>query len=358
MALRPLTRVEQVAAHLREQLQNGRWSGELPGVFKLERELGINHGTLQLALRQLEREGILKNQGRGRRRRIVMPSKEAAKLRIRILPYEPSDRMLHYVLELVHLLQQAGHEAAFADKAICDLGMKVERIARFVGSTKADAWVVLGGPRDLLDWFATQPMPAFALFGRAVHVPLAGISPKKAGVYSEVVRHLVDMGHRRIILLAREERRKPTPGFLEQHFLDELEKHGMRTGSYHLPDWKESPQGLRDLLDSLFRHTPPTAMLIGGASLFTTVRNHLARKGILTPEHISLICTDPDPVFEWDLPAVTHMTWDYRPMIRRVVRWANNISRGKDDRRKSVVEAKLVLGGTIGQVPSGLAVKL
>ena len=351
MALRPLSHIEQVANHLRAELQHGRWVGELPGVFKLERELGINHGTLQLALRQLEREGILKNQGRGRRRRIVMPSKEAAKLRIRILPYEPSDRMLHYVLELVHLLQQAGHEAAFADKAICDLGMKVERIARFVGSTEADAWVVLGGPRDLLDWFATQPMPAFALFGRAVHVPLAGISPRKAGVYKEVVKRLVDVGHRRIILLVRKERRKPSPGFLEQVFLDGLEKHGIRTGAYHLPDWDESATGIRDLLESLFRHSPPTAMIIGGASLFSAIRAQLAQRGILSPKHVSLICGDPDPVFEWDLPAVTHITWDYRPMIRRVVRWADNISRGKDDRRKSVVEAKLVLGGTMGPVP-------
>jgi len=343
MSMRPLSRVEQVASHLRDELQRGRWTGKLPGVFKLERELGVSHSTLHLALRQLEREGLLENRGKGRGRRIVMMPREVTKLRIRILPYEGSDRMLHYVVELVHLLQKAGHDAAFADKAMWDLGMDVARIARFVGSTESDAWVVLGGPRDLLDWFAAQPKPAFALFGRSVHVPVAAISPKKAGVYTEVVRRLVEMGHRRIILLAREERRKPTPGFLEQHFLDELEKHGIRTGSYHLPDWKETPRGLRDLLDSLFLHTPPTAMLIGGASLFTTVRNHLARKGILPPEHISLICTDPDPVF----------TWDHRPLIRRVVKWADNISRGKDDRRKSIVEAKLVLGGTIGPVPNG-----
>lgn len=351
MVLRPLTRVEQVAAHLRDELQRGRWSGELPGVFKLERELGVNHGTLHLALRLLEGEGVLKNQGKGRRRLIVMEAMEAANLRLRILPYEKSDNTIHYLLEMVHLLQKAGHDAAFADKTISDFSMSVGRIARYVGSTEADAWVVLGGPRDLLDWFAAQPKPAFALFGRAVHSPLAGTSPRKAGVYAEVVERLVDLGHRRIILLVRGERRKPSPGFLEQVFLDELEKHGIRTGAYNLPDWEESATGIRDLLESLFRHTPPTAIIIDGANLFSAVRTQLAQRGILSPKHVSLICGDPDPVFEWDLPAVTHMTWDYRPMIRRVVRWADNISRGKDDCRKSVVEAKLVLGGTMGPAP-------
>ena len=192
----------------------------------------------------------------------------AAKLRIRILLYEKSDRTIHYLVELVHLLQEAGHDAAFADKAMRDLGMDVRRIARFAESTEADAWVVASGPRDVLDWFAAQPTPAFALFGRLMNVRLASISPKKAGVYAEVVKRLVEMGHRRIIHLVREDRRKPTPGFLERLFLDELEKHGIHTGAYHLPDWKDSAEGLQDLLNSLFRHTSPTAMLIDGALLF------------------------------------------------------------------------------------------
>jgi len=37
-------------------------------------------------------------------------------------------------------------------------------------------------------------------------------------------------------------------------------------------------------------------------------------------------------------------------MIKRLVNWANNVSRGKHDRRKSATKARLVLGGTIGPV--------
>lgn len=325
----------------------------MPGEHRLVAELGGSHNTIKEALRLLEAEGILENQGSGKRRRILMPSTEVAKLRIRILLYERSDRTIHYLVEMVQLLQEAGHDAAFADKAMGDLGMDVGRISRFVKSTEADAWIVASGPRDVLDWFAEQETPAFALFGRLVHVPLASISPKKAGVYAEVIERLVGMGHRRIVHLVREDRRKPTIGYLERLFLDELEKHGIQTGPYNLPDWQETGEGLREQLDQLFRHSPPTAILIDGPMLFSATRNHLARRGILAPEHVSLVCTDPEPVFDWDIPAVTHIVWDHVPLIRRVVKWANNIGRGKDDRRKSTVKATLATGGTIGPPPSG-----
>jgi hypothetical protein len=40
--------------------------------------------------------------------------------------------------------------------------------------------------------------------------------------------------------------------------------------------------------------------------------------------------------------------WDYRPVVRRVVRWAANVSHGKDDRRQTLTKAEFVEGGTIG----------
>jgi DNA-binding GntR family transcriptional regulator len=64
----------QVAAHLREGLLAGRWSGEMPGVPTLAAELGIDRKTVDAALRQLDGEGLLVPQGAGRRRRIVLPT--------------------------------------------------------------------------------------------------------------------------------------------------------------------------------------------------------------------------------------------------------------------------------------------
>ena len=52
--------------------------------------------------------------------------------------------------------------------------------------------------------------------------------------------------------------------------------------------------------------------------------------------------------FEWCRPTVAYIRWDYRLVRRRVVRWANNVAHGKEDRRQSFTKAEFVAGGTVG----------
>ena len=153
-------------------------------------------------------------------------------------------------------------------------------------------------------------------------------------------------------MIDREVLRKPEPGRIERVFLEELERHGIQHGSYNLPDWKESAEGLQDLLDRLFRHTPPTALIIGEVSTFIAAQLHLAQRGILAPRNVSLICDDPDPVFAWCRPTVAHIHWDGNTIGRSAVRWAANVARGKDDRRCSFTKANFVEGGTMGPAPN------
>jgi hypothetical protein len=58
-----------------------------------------------------------------------------------------------------------------------ELRMDVKRVGRMVRQTATDAWVVGAGSREVLEWFAAQPLPAFALFGRRDGLPLAGVGP-------------------------------------------------------------------------------------------------------------------------------------------------------------------------------------
>ncbi len=352
--LKILSATQQVAQHLRSELFSGRWTGTMPGESRLIKELSAGRATVKAALCQLEEEGLLVSQGHGKRRQINLAAGEisAPSMRVQILLYEKIDRQLGYLAELLHMLQEAGHEAVFADRTLDDLGMNVDRVARYVQSNQADAWVVFAGSRDVLEWFAQQETPAFGLYGRLMGVSLAGTAPKKGGAHDEAVDRLVALGHQRIVFLVREDRRKPKPGFLEQLFLQRLESHGIKIGAYHLPDWEESVEGLQSMLDSLFQHTPPTAMMIDGPPLFHAVRHYLGNHGILVPDDVSLICTDPDPNFEWCLPTIAHVTWDNGPIVRRIVKWMENISQGKEDRRKSSTKARLVIGGTMGPAPA------
>ncbi|MFZ9936015.1 MAG: hypothetical protein ACO3JG_03040 [Luteolibacter sp.] len=128
---------------------------------------------------------------------------------------------------LHHQLTQAGHRSFFTEKTLLDLGMDVERISRFVREVRADAWVVASGSRDVLQWFASQEVPA----------------------------------------------------------------------------------------------------------------------------DVSLVCTDGHHTFTWCRPTIAHIRWDYRPVLRRIVRWANHIARGKEDRRQTLSKAEFVDGETVGPAP-------
>jgi DNA-binding LacI/PurR family transcriptional regulator len=350
--VRILSAVEQVSGYLREELLRGRWSGQLPGVDRLAPELGVSRKTLEAALRQLEGEGLLMRHGPRRKRSIELrDSQRRSSLRVATLLYDVDDRRLDYIVDLQHELGEAGHTASLAPGTMVECGMNVERIVRMVKKTAADAWVVLAGPQSVLEWFCGQSLPVCAVFGRRRGLPMAGVGPNKSPAYIAATRALIGLGHRRIVLLARRLRRLPEPGTSERTFLAELTAHGIAAGPYHLPDWEDSVDGYHACLKSLFQITPPTALIIQEAPLFVATQQFLAARGLRVPQDVSLVCTDPDPSFAWCKPPVSHIRWDSRPVVRRIVRWAANVSHGKPDRRQTLTKAEFVPGGTVGPAP-------
>jgi len=343
---------EQVAAHLREQLLSGEIEGRMPGTPLLSERLGVDRKTIIAALNLLGQEGLLAAQGAGKRRRIMVPEGRvgARQLKVAILLYQKGERNERAMLGLRYQLREAGFGAFFASRALRELKLDVGKVDKMVKENDADAWVVVSGSREVLQWFSEQTHPVFALYGRHLRLAIAASGPSKSAAITEAVKRLAGLGHRRIVYLVREERRKPEPGLLERSFLSALEDCGIQTGAFHLPDWEDNRAGFHRMLDSLFRHSPPTAMIVDTAPLFAAARDHLASKGIIAPRHVSLICTDPDATFEWCEPAVSHFRWDPSECIRHVVRWAENIAHGKDDRRKNQSKAEFVEAGTVGTV--------
>lgn len=346
-----LTASEQVAARLREEILRGQLTGMMPGSDRLARELRVGRNTIDAALAELEGQGLLVSQGVGKKRRIVPPR---TILRdgfvVKILPHRPLDSRAPYFLELQHQLRKAGFDASFADGSLSGLSMDVKRVARFVGKTQADAWIVASGGREVLEWFAEQPVPAFAFFGRMHSVSIAGTGPVKTEAFTAAIQEMIALGHRRIVMMVEEERRKPHPGHQERLFLDLLESHGIPTGAYNLPDFEATSGGLRKCMERLFDRTPPTAMILDGTTYFFAVRDFLANRNLSVPGNVSLLCMDPHSTFHWCDPKVSHLGYDQGDWIRRAMNWVNQVAMGRDDRRKRFSQATFYKGGTIGEV--------
>lgn len=345
---------EQVADFLKEEIRQRTWTGTMPGEQWLVTQLHAGRNTVRAALDLLETEGILLPQGHGRRRQIATIDTNSSKnFRVTLLLHSPRDRHDGDIYDILHQLSIRGHEVTVAPKSLTELDMQVDRVARMVKQIETDAWVVIAGASEVLEWFATQSTPSFALFGRFSQYAMAGTGPNKSPAYKEAVRRLVALGHRRIVLLQPEHARKPEFGKFTLEILAEIESHGIKVGSYNVPDWECTPAGLRNCLDSLFGITPPTALFIEEPHEFYAVRDHLAKKGIYAPRDVSLICSDDHPTFHWCDPPVTCIKWSYAPLVRRIVNWVKHVSNGKDDRRIIKFKAHLIEGGTIGPVPKG-----
>lgn len=269
-------------------------------------------------------------------------------LRVALLLLDKMDRTNHLTTELKYLLEESGHMVFYSEKSMSDFGTSEKHLADHVKKTEADAWVIISGSRWVLQWFSGQDVSAFALFGRRSDLTLASAGPDKASAVSAATRKLIDLGHRRIALLCREQRRLPEPGQSERAFLSVLAEAGIETGTFNLPDWKQGKEGFLAMLDSLFSHTPPTALIADEAFLFNTAYFFLTHRGLHIPKDVSLVCTDDDPSFAWCQPSVAHIRWDTRPVINRVVRWVKNISGMREDRRQTLTKATFVEGGTIG----------
>jgi DNA-binding LacI/PurR family transcriptional regulator/DNA-binding transcriptional regulator YhcF (GntR family) len=351
---RYLSAVEQLAGHLREEIVRGEFGGELPGVGSLAAELGCSPRTVLDALSQLESEGFLRKQGAGRRSRVTLPKGYAGPdLKVAILLYKKDTLTDTTVTELLGRLLAAGHRAFFTSKSLHDLRMDPERVGRFVKNVEADAWIIISGSRTILSWFSEQNIPAFALFGVRAGLPIAGIGPDLVTTDRAVVRRLVELGHRRIVSLSNLARADQSPTRVEQAFLDELTLHGLPASpSYNLPKWKSGAAGFHRCLDSLFATTPPTALVAEVSHYFIAAHQYCLERGRRVPQDVSLVCREPIPDREICLPETSHVYWDYRKLLNRIVRWADKVEQGKDDRRQTHIKAEFIEGGTIGPAPS------
>ena len=353
MAFELFSPSDQVARHLRDEILKGRWRREVSGTPALSEELGVDRKTVTAALNLLQKEGLLASQGPGKPRLVAKSANpKTTRLTIRFMPYDGDDHQLAHCMGLISRIKAMGHHIEMDSLTLKGSHMNLQKIKKHVHKHPADAWILHAASREILEWFKEKDIPVIAVFGRRRQVQVASIGPDKVSAMRACVRRLCELGHRRIVLMAREERRRPVPGYIELEFLEELKKNGIEPGPYHLPDWNDNPKGFHQCLDKLFRHTPPTALILVETHFYVAAMQHLIQKGLCVPQDVSLACSESHPVFNWCQPSVSHIHWEADPIIKHVVKWVRKLSRGINDKECCYTPAVFLEGGSIGPVNS------
>lgn len=346
--LKPLSLVDQVANHLRQEISRGRWSDSIPGRKVLVRELGVNGSTVERAMGQLEKEGLLEAQGKGKPRRVkqgAIPPVPCT--RVAIMLYEPADAYHTLIVDLQHQLSKSGHVVSFASKSLMELKHDPKRVLGVLRKTPADAYIMLAASKSVLRAVLELPAPVFAMFGRMADLPIAGVGQNTSKAMREAIDCLCHHGHERIVKLAREENIKGDLGSVERDFLSHLQSRGLPTSSYNLPYWQNSPRGFHQCLEELFRVTPPTAIILDEWKLYYVARNYLAGKRGKASRDVVCISMDYHESFEWCRPRAPHFHCDERQYVKRTVQWVNNMARGKKDVRQTDIFARFDDGGLL-----------
>lgn len=336
---------EQVAAHLREELQQGKWTKVMPGRDRLARELNVHGSTIERALGQLEKEGLLESGGAGKRRKIVSKKIAPRATRVIILLYDPEDVLDHRVAEIQKQLHIAGYRANFASKAMSELKHDPKRILAMMKAHPAEAWIVIAGKRSVVESLSNTSTPTFALFGDISGLQVSGARVKRNEAFRDCFDHLYKKGRRRIVMLTRREVHTKELSPLQELFFEELEKRNLSQSSYNLPEWEDTPDGLHRCLDELFKVTPPDAIIVCDWVLSYAIQNFISRRRGLAFRQVECVSIDYHSSFKWCQPAVSHFYWNQSKTTQRIVQWVDRIAQGKEHKKVTLIEAKFIPGG-------------
>jgi len=362
MALHKLSAAEQTATHLRDWLLNQNATNKIPGVDRLSSELGVSRDTVRRALILLEKSGIIRSGGKGKPRAIVndptleseQPNKSKV-LRVKIFPDMNMEQQASYVvahaLKLQQQLTEVGCHCQFTDRALSDFDHQPQRISRYVADNEADVWIVISAPCDVLEWFEQQSFVTIAWDGRHRHLSLPGSGSNLVPAIREATRHLISLGHRRIAYLAPPIIRQPSISTSGQAFLEELNTRGGSTASsYHLPEFPSDPHGMEIALKEMFRVTPPTALIVGMHSYHLTLLSFLRQNNLRVPEDVSIIAGYMDAKLDWMIPRQAHFHLQMEKIVRRIVKWIEDVMGGKRPDGCAIYDAAYFSGPSVGPV--------
>ena len=358
-----LSLVDRTADHLRQGIASGKWKTRLPGALKLAKEIGVSRTTLVAATTRLVEEGLLKSAGEREPFSIVgVPRDGEAKtsrfrpLRVGFLLMEALENVhpatQRIIMHIFAQLKGDGHVVNLVSMPAGKDSHKTGYLPRLTREHESDAWIVLYGTQTVLEWLTAQGLPTFAFGGRWMDLPVASIATfDVAEALRVITRTLLAQGHRRIVFLSSHSSRQPEPEPLLLAFRDELLAARIKAGDYNTPDWVETPQGLNELMESLFRFTPPSAVICHNLRSAAGVLAFLARQRLRIPEDISVASfARPDTTAEWSFPGMrlAHIEGDDEAVYRTIREWVYGIAVGRIGRERMTGGFRLEPGNSIG----------
>lgn len=357
---------EQTADILRREILRGHWGVRMPGYRVLVERLGIGRPTVEVALKTLTEEGILLEPDK-RHRRLINPDLKAKRLgrsvtdeplaavRIRVLASHSlfgGASTIQRIFGAFHDQLRPNWEFELIQTHAFNLKSPDRTLDRIHLNHPDSLWILSGAPYPVCRWAVDRGLKMICVGGKRGDLTTTSLVIRVTEIATDAVARFIALGHRRIVL--------PLVGFPEisrdriQAALEPIfaAANIPFTPAYNLP-WSEddSVEVLWETLESLFRFTPPTAIISRHFMQYMTLVSFCAKRGIAIPDQLSAVVIGDDPVFPWMRPTPSYYDFSIDRFAKTLVKW---VSTGGEEpgRGLHVVPATYAGGDTLAPAPA------
>jgi len=326
--------VTQTIRVLKDNINAGFWSGDLPGEIELCVHLCVSRVTLRKALHELQREGWVSS-SQGKRRRITPRHLRMAVASNRVILLTESP------LHLLHPFTIYWMDCLREDLSKAGFHLEIHSGPKVYGSNPEGSlsqmnrhlnpagWVLYRSNERMQQWFSTNALPCVIAGSRHSGVRLPSVDVNHEAVCRHAVGQFLARQHRNLVFLNPDSGAagdlKSETGFLEAAKIRqgaEVQAAVIRHDS--------TVEGICNKLDLLLgRPSPPTALLVSRPAFMLTVMSHLLRRKLTIPRDIALISRDNDYFLESLVPTVARYTSSPTVFAGKISRRVLQMARGE-----------------------------
>ncbi len=249
-------------------------------------------------------------------------------------------------------LSEAGQQLLIAT---CDYDSDAEmRQAVNLVSHGADALALCGtGQRPaLLEFLRQRGLPCVHVMSLCDDPALTSVGFDNAGAMAQAVRYLLDLGHRRIAMLAGITRDNDRAAARVRGVSDALQAAGIALPANRLVERKYGIAAARDGFRELMAvRSAPTAIVCGNDVLAFGALLEAQRMGIDVPKALSIIGFDDLELANQLQPALTTIRVPAEELWRAAADRLLDALRGEPVPRHTEIEVALVVRGSTGAAP-------
>lgn len=293
---------------LEDYLRRGVWGDFLPSERKLAETLQVSRMTLRQALSELERHGWITS-GRGKRRRILGPSRSSSTPRrvIVLLTPLPLRALEPQMILLIHLLTESllkkGLYLEVEARPSCFTRNPGKALASLADEIQPAGWIVFRGNQPVQEWFLCSGLP-FVIVGSLFISNSPSFGSEHFAIGTHAAAQFYRFGHRHSAIIAP---RHETVALSDENLIRGFKQAGL---SCRMVVHDRTRKGILQSLETVLSISPKiTGILTIGGQYSVTLLSALLHYGVAVPRDVSLVAMGNDPAFQYLVPSLAYYSF-------------------------------------------------